>query len=170
MAANKDDLLAKQSALDMRARVDEMSMRLSRTATWSGIDTQASYGPNDAPHVDYARDLGDPGQYPYTRGAFPQMYRSRMWTLRNIVGYGSPEDTREGLERALQMGSAGLSITLDTLSQEAIDPDHPALWADAGQEGCSLPTLRDLEVLLAGIDVTTTDDLSAGRGTRDQTR
>lgn len=146
-----------RDSFDMPSQIDEMSVRLSRTATWSGIETQPSYGPGDSANLDYKRDLGDPGQYPFTRGSYPQMYRSRMWTLRNIVGYGSPEDTRDGLEKALKMGSAGISITLDTLSQEAIDPDHPALSADAGQEGCSLPTVRDLEVLLAGIDVTTTD-------------
>lgn len=142
---------------DVRAHIEDVSVRLSRTATWSGLETQASYGPDDVADLDYARDLGNPGEYPYTRGAYAQMYRSRMWTLRNIVGYGAPEDTREGIENALRIGSAGINIVLDTLSQEAIDPDHPLLSADAGQEGCSLPTLHDLEVLLKGIDVTRTD-------------
>ena len=142
---------------DIAAHLEDVSVKLSRTATWSGIETQPSYTPADIADQDYARDLGDPGQYPYTRGAYPQMYRSRMWTLRNIVGYGSPEDTREGITNALKMGTAGIDVVLDTLSQEAVDPDHPAFSADAGQEGCSLPTVRDLETLLAGIDVTKTD-------------
>ena len=142
---------------DIQAHLEDVSVKLSRTATWSGIETRASYGPNDVPDQNYARDLGDPGTYPYTRGAYPQMYRSRMWTLRNIVGYGAPEDTREGITSALRMGTAGIDVVLDTLTQEAIDPDHPALSADAGQEGCSLPTVRDLEILLQGIDVTQTD-------------
>ncbi|MET0545768.1 MAG: methylmalonyl-CoA mutase family protein, partial [Caulobacterales bacterium] len=146
-----------EGEVDIQAHIEDVSVKLSRTATWSGVETQASYGPGDIPETDYERDLGNPGEYPFTRGAYPQMYRSRMWTLRNIVGYGSPEDTREGIESALKMGSAGINVVLDTLSQEAIDPDHPAFSADAGQEGCSLPTLRDLEVLLAGIDVTETD-------------
>jgi len=146
-----------RSAADIKAHLEDVSVKLSRTATWSGIETQASYGPNDLPDHDYARDSGDPGEYPYTRGAYPQMYRSRMWTLRNIVGYGAPADTREAIAGALKMGTAGINVVLDTLSQEAIDPDHPALSADAGQEGCSLPTVRDLEVLLEGIDVTQTD-------------
>jgi methylmalonyl-CoA mutase N-terminal domain/subunit len=142
------------SADDIKAHLEDVSVKLSRTATWSGIETQASYGPKDLLAHDYERDSGDPGQYPYTRGAYPQMYRSRMWTLRNIVGYGAPEDTREAIASALKMGTAGINVVLDTLSQEAIDPDHPALSADAGQEGCSLPTVRDMEVLLEGIDVT----------------
>ena len=139
------------------AHLEDVSVKLSRTATWSGVETQASYGPKDLAGHDYERDSGDPGQYPYTRGAYPQMYRSRMWTLRNIVGFGAPEDTREAIARALKMGTAGINVVLDTLSQEAIDPDHPALYADAGQEGCSLPTVRDVETLLEGIDVTQSD-------------
>jgi methylmalonyl-CoA mutase N-terminal domain/subunit len=146
-----------RSATDIKAHLEDVSVKLSRTATWSGIETQPSYGPKDLSAHDYARDSGDPGEYPYTRGAYPQMYRSRMWTLRNIVGYGAPEDTREAIAGALKMGTAGINVVLDTLSQEAIDPDHPALSADAGQEGCSLPTVRDMEVLLEGIDVTQTD-------------
>lgn len=144
-------------AASIAARLEDVSVKLSRTSTWSGIDTQASYGPGEPAGADYTQNLGDPGQYPYTRGAYAQMYRSRMWTLRNIVGYGAPEDTREGIERALEMGTAGINIVLDTLTQEAIDPDHPAFSADAGQEGCSLPMVADLEILLRGIDVTQTD-------------
>jgi methylmalonyl-CoA mutase N-terminal domain/subunit len=148
---------ASRPQADIAAQLEDVSVKLSRTKTWSGIETQASYGPADVADLDYQRDLGDPGQYPYTRGAYPQMYRSRMWTLRNIVGYGAPEDTREGISRALEMGTAGINIVLDTLTQEAIDADHPALSADAGQEGCSLPMVGDLEILLQGIDVTKTD-------------
>ncbi|MDB5972347.1 MAG: Methylmalonyl-CoA mutase, N-terminal domain [Hydrocarboniphaga sp.] len=146
-----------QRAADIAAHLEDVSVKLSRTATWSGIETQPSYGPEDIRDTDYARDLGNPGEYPYTRGAYSQMYRSRMWTLRNIVGYGSPEDTRDGIENAIRMGTAGINIVLDTLSQEAIDADHPVLSADAGQEGCSLPMVADFEILLKGIDVTRQD-------------
>ncbi|SCK10811.1 methylmalonyl-CoA mutase, N-terminal domain [Variovorax sp. HW608] len=142
---------------DVEARLEDVSVRLSRTRTWSGIETQAVYGPEDLPDFNYGQELGDPGIYPYARGAYPQMYRSRMWTLRNIVGYGAPEDTREGIERALEMGTAGINVVLDTLTQEAIDPDHPVLSPDAGQEGCSVPTVNDLGILLEGLDITKTD-------------
>jgi methylmalonyl-CoA mutase, N-terminal domain len=144
-------------AASIAARIEDVSVKLSRTKTWSGIETKSSYGPEDVEGIDYQRDLGKPGQYPFTRGAFPEMYRSRMWTLRNIVGYGAPEDTREGIERAVEMGTAGISVVTDTLTQEAIDPDHPAFAFEAGQEGCSLPTVSDLEILLSGIDVTKQD-------------
>src|SRR5438045_9402000 len=97
MSARSDK---KPQGADIAANREDVSVRLSRTKTGSGLETQAVYGPGDVADLDYARDLGDPGQFPFTRGAYPQMYRSRMWTLRNIVGYGAPEDTREGIERS----------------------------------------------------------------------
>lgn len=136
--------------------LEEVSVRLSRTMTWGGLETEPAYGPETVT-PGYEEHLGDPGRFPYTRGSYPLMYRSRMWTLRNIVGYGAPEDTRDGIGRALAAGSGGINVVLDTLSQEAIDPDHPAVGAEVGLEGCSLPSVRDVERLLAGIDVTTTD-------------
>jgi len=141
----------------MNVDPEDVSVRLSRTRTWSGMETDAVYGPDDIAGLDHDRDLGRPGEYPFTRGSYPEMYRSRMWTLRNIVGYGAPEDTRDGIRRALEAGSAGINIVLDAISQEAVDPDHPLVEAQVGQEGCSLPSLRDLERLLDGIDVTATD-------------
>ncbi|HTK61164.1 MAG TPA: methylmalonyl-CoA mutase family protein [Pseudonocardia sp.] len=136
---------------------EDETVGLSRTATWGGLETKVSYGPDDIASVDYERDLGDPGSFPFTRGSFPQMYRSRMWTLRNIVGYGAPEDTRDGITRSLAMGATGVDVAVDNLTAEALDPDHPAVSADAGLEGLSLPSLRDVERLLEGVDITRTD-------------
>jgi methylmalonyl-CoA mutase, N-terminal domain len=136
---------------------DEVSVKLSRTRTWGGLETHPSYGPGDSSDVDYERDLGNPGEYPYTRGGYPRMYRSRMWTLRNLVGYGAPEDTRDGIATARAAGSGGIDVVVDTLTAEALDPDHPALGADVGLEGCSLPSVRDVERLLEDTDVTRTD-------------
>lgn len=151
------DKKANKDQTTLSSAIENVEVKLSRTATWSGIETRAAYGPEDVAGIDYQRDLGNPGQYPYTRGAYPQMYRSRMWTLRNIVGFGAPEDTRGGIERALKMGTAGINVVLDTLGGQAIDADHPALTYDAGQEGCSISCVRDMEILLDGIDVTQTD-------------
>jgi len=133
------------------------SVSLSRTRTWGGLDTQDVYTPDDATIVDYGRNLGDPGVYPYTRGSYPEMYRKRMWTLRHIVGYGTPEDTRAGIEEALASGTTGIDVVLDNLSQEAIDPDHPLFLNDVGLEGCSIACVADLERLLQGIDLTQVD-------------
>jgi methylmalonyl-CoA mutase N-terminal domain/subunit len=143
---------------DRPRTASELSIRMSRTRTLGGLETKPVFGPGDRrADWDYQRDLGDPGVYPYTRGSYPEMYRARMWTLRNIVGYGVPEDTREGVERALEVGSGGIDIIVDTVSQEAIDPDHPTMRADVGAEGCSLACVQHLETLLAGVDVTKTD-------------
>jgi methylmalonyl-CoA mutase N-terminal domain/subunit len=130
---------------------------MSRTRTSGGIETKPSYRSEDVGGWDYQRDLGNPGEYPYTRGSYPEMYRSRLWTLRNIVGYGTPDDTRDGLRRALLAGSGGIDIIADTISQEAIDPDHPNLRSEIGKEGCSLSCVQDLERLLRDIDITKTD-------------
>jgi methylmalonyl-CoA mutase N-terminal domain/subunit len=136
--------------------LDPQEVKLSRTRTWSGMETDAFYGPRDA-DAEYDTRLGDPGQFPFTRGSYPQMYRSRMWTLRNIVGYGSPEDTLEGIHQSLAGGSTGINIVFDVPTQQGIDPDHPAFGMEVGLEGCSVPSLDDMERLLAGIDVTRTD-------------
>lgn len=136
--------------------VSEVSVKLSRTTTWSGMPTEVFYRP-DEPDERYDEALGDPGVFPYTRGAFPKMYRSRMWTLRNIVGYGSPEDTAEGIAKSLDAGSAAVDVVLDTVSTQGLDPDHPVLRGDVGLEGASVSTVNDLERLLQNIDITKTD-------------
>ena len=132
--------------------VENLEVKLSRTKSWGGLEADASYGPAE-PSPDYTANVGDPGAYPYTRGAYPQMYRSRMWTLRNIVGYGAPEDTRAGIEMVLASGGTGVSIVPDPLTSQSVDADHPAFGPEVGLEGCSLPTLRDVDRLLDGIDL-----------------
>lgn len=136
--------------------IENLEVKLSRTKTWSGIETEPFYRPA-APDSTYHEKVGDPGTYPFTRGAYPQMYRARMWTLRNIVGYGAPEDTRAGVEMVLAAGGTGISIVPDPLTTQSIDPDHPAFGPEVGLEGCSLPTLRDVERLLSGIDLAKVD-------------
>ncbi len=133
--------------------LQDMIVRLGRTRTWGGLDTAPSYGPPGAPDPR----IGTPGEYPYTRGAYAQMYRSRMWTLRNIVGYGAPEDTRAGLMQVVENGGTGLNVVPDPLTSQGIDPDHPAFGPEVGLDGCSLPTARDGERLLEGVDMTRVD-------------
>src|SRR5687767_8711396 len=89
--------------------VGDVSVRLSRTKTLSGIETEAFYGPAERT-PEYVEKLGDPGQLPFTRGSFPEMYRSRMWTLRNVVGYGSPEDTADAVGASVRGGSAAVDV------------------------------------------------------------
>ncbi|MWV29295.1 methylmalonyl-CoA mutase family protein [Aurantiacibacter rhizosphaerae] len=137
--------------------LEELEVKLSRTKSWGGIETENSYGPADTSDADYAEKLGDPGTFPFTRGAYPKMYRSRMWTLRNIVGYGAPEDTRDGLEKVLASGGTGINIVVDPLTTQSIDPDHPSFGPEVGLEGCSLPTANDIDRLLDGVDLSKID-------------
>lgn len=131
------------------------TVNLSRVDTWGGLPTKSHYTADDLPedHNPHER----PGEFPFTRGAFPEMYRSRMWSMREIVGYGSPEDTREGLERALENGAAGMNVVDDLPTKWAVDPDHPLFRDDVGVEGVSLPSLRDGERLLEGVDLSKID-------------
>lgn len=133
--------------------LEDLKVELGRTRTWGGLETDEYYGPEgNAPEA-----LERPGEYPFTRGAYSRMYRSRMWTLRNIVGYGAPEDTREGLTKVIQNGGTGIDVVVDPLTTQNIDPDHPAFEPEIGLDGCSLPTARDGERLLDGIDMTKVD-------------
>jgi methylmalonyl-CoA mutase, N-terminal domain len=146
--------IMKAEELDKRKQIEKVKVSLSRTKTWGGgFDAKPYYTADDS-RTDYQQDLGDPGSYPYTRGISPNMYRDRMWTLRNIVGYGAPEDTRDGIRQAMAAGTAGINVVLDALSQQCIDPDHPAFGVEVGLEGCSLPTVRDMEILFEDIDIT----------------
>lgn len=155
MSKKTDPATANPEAESTQAMVPEQ-VRLSRTASWSGIETDAFYSPEEKT-TEYRDKLGDPGEFPYTRGSYAKMYRSRMWTLRNIVGYGAPEDTIGGIRQSLAGGSTGINIVFDVPTQQGIDPDHPLFGREVGLEGCSVPSLNDMERLLADIDITKTD-------------
>ncbi len=137
--------------------IENVEVKLSRTKTWGGMETKASYTPNDVGDIDYARDLGNPGEFPYTRGAYPQMYRSRMWSQRAMFGYGAPEDTRDGIALALEAGLKSINIVVDPVSQQYMDADHPSFAPEVGLDGASLPCVRDAERLLEGIDLAKID-------------
>ena len=77
---------------------DSFLSRASRHMTWSNIPVKAKYTPDDVDHLDYQQDIGDPGEFPYTRGIFPEMYRTRLWTMRNLVGFDSPKRTNERMK------------------------------------------------------------------------
>jgi len=149
-------MTAEQDRSMVQDLIEDVSVKLSRTATLSGIETEPFYGPEER-SARYDSTVGDPGQFPFTRGAFPQMYRSRMWTLRNIVGYGSPEDTANGIDGAIALGSAAVDVVFDVVSTQGLDPDHPVLRDDVGLDGASVSSLNDLNRLLRSIDVTKTD-------------
>jgi methylmalonyl-CoA mutase N-terminal domain/subunit len=122
-----------------------------RATTSSGIPVHPLYLPPDVGELDYARDLGFPGEPPFTRGAYATMYRSRAWTMRPLAGYGTPDDTNERLRYLLAQGATGLNITFDYPSLRGYDSDEPEARADAGLGGVAIDYIEDIDRLFAGI-------------------
>ena len=132
--------------------------------TDSGIPIPDVLDPASLPEIDFRRDVGYPGRYPFTRGPQPTMYRGRLWTMRQFAGFGSPEDTNQRFKYLLSHGMTGLSTAFDMPALMGYDPDHPMSRGEVGKEGVSVATLRDFEVLFGGIplaDVTTSMTINA---------
>ncbi len=123
-----------------------MSERLSP----SGIPIPGVVRPDDV-HVDYARDLADPGQFPFTRGVQPTMYRGRLWTMRQYAGFGTARSTNERFRLLLEAGQTGLSVAFDLPTQMGIDSDSPRASGAVGRVGVAIDTVDDMHVLLDGI-------------------
>src|ERR1700690_1137297 len=124
--------------------------RLERFSTWSDADVPDVLTPADVP-VDYARDLGMPGEYPFTRGVQPTMYRGKLWTMRMFAGFGTPEQTNERFKYLLAQGQTGLSTAFDFPTLMGYDSDSPRSMGEVGMCGVAVDTLRDMEVLFADI-------------------
>jgi methylmalonyl-CoA mutase, N-terminal domain len=127
--------------------------KLKNRATWSGIPTKTFYEPDDVAELDYRRDLANPGDYPFTRGVHGDMYRGRLWTRREVCGFGSPKDTNRRLRFQIEQGVSGLSVIDDNNGSLGIDADHPMGIHEAGVQGVSVSSLRDMEELLEGIPI-----------------
>jgi methylmalonyl-CoA mutase, N-terminal domain len=123
-------------------------LRAAPATTISGRPVHPVYGPGDA-----APDAPPPGQYPYTRGLHPQMYRTRLWTMRMFAGFGSPEDTNRRFRHLLEHGQTGLSTAFDMPALMGYDPDHPLSAGEVGREGVSVASLDDMRRLFDGIDL-----------------
>jgi methylmalonyl-CoA mutase N-terminal domain/subunit len=118
--------------------------------TISGEPVEPVYRPADAA-VDYERDLGDPGSYPFTRGVYESMYRGRMFTMRQFAGFGTAEETNERFRYLLDHGQTGLSTAFDMPSLMGHDSDDPRSLGEVGREGVAIDTLEDMERLFEGI-------------------
>jgi methylmalonyl-CoA mutase N-terminal domain/subunit len=99
-----------------------------RTATQSHIDLKSHYTPRDIDELSYKNDLGDPGEYPFARGIYPEMYRNRLWLKSFIVSYSTPEETNLAFKQYIANGLTDLRLLADLPTQCGIDPDHPAAW------------------------------------------
>ena len=122
-------------------------------ATISGRPVKVVYTADDLRGVDYARDLGDPGQFPYTRGIHASGYRGKLWTMRQFAGFGTPEDTNERYQQLLKAGGTGLSVAFDLPTLMGRDPDHALSLGEVGKCGVNVTSLADMETLFAGIDL-----------------
>jgi methylmalonyl-CoA mutase N-terminal domain/subunit len=127
-----------------------MAPRQPRFTTWSGAEVPDVLTPADGER-DYLRELGMPGEYPFTRGVQPTMYRGRLWTMRMFAGFGTPEQTNERFKYLLAQGQTGLSTAFDFPTLMGYDSDSPRALGEVGMCGVAVDTLRDMEILFADI-------------------
>ena len=119
----------------------------------SSVEAKRVYTPVDVADVDFARDVGFPGQYPFTRGVQPTMYRGRVWTMRQYAGFGTPEETNQRFLALIDHGQTGLSTAFDLPTQTGYDSDDPMAAGEVGQVGVAIDTLDDMETLFDGISL-----------------
>ncbi len=117
----------------------------------SGVTLERAYSPVDVAELDYLRDLSFPGQYPYTRGVQPTMYRGRYWTMRQYAGFASAEESNQRYKYLLAQGQTGLSVAFDLPTQIGYDSDHQLSAGEVGKVGVAIDSLADMEILFDGI-------------------
>ena len=135
----------------MSKLLEEQETAARRFTTISGREIRPLYGPADVADLDPARDLGEPGQYPYTRGVHETMYRGKVWTMRQFAGFGSAEQTNARFKYLLEHGGHGLSVAFDLPTLMGRDPDHPLSLGEVGKCGVAVTSLADMETLFDGI-------------------
>ncbi len=141
---------------------DEASSGGRRTA--SGIEIRRLYRPADRPERWYDEALGDPGGYPFTRGLYPEMYRRRLWTMRQYAGYGGAAESNRRFRYLLEEGTTGLSVAFDLPTQIGLDSDHPLARGEVGRVGVAIDSIHDMRRLFAGVplaEVTTSMTINA---------
>jgi methylmalonyl-CoA mutase, N-terminal domain len=136
-----------------RERYSATPERRDTFATLSGEPVRPLYGPEDVGPFD--ERIGFPGEYPFTRGVYPSMYRGRLWTMRQFAGFGTAEETNERFRYLLDHGQTGLSTAFDMPSLMGHDSDHPRSLGEVGREGVAIDSLDDMQTLFGGIDLGT---------------
>jgi len=119
--------------------------------TTSDIEIHDLYTPHTVSGLDYEKDLGYPGEYPFTRGIYKNMYRGRLWTMRQYAGFGTAEETNKRYRYLLEQGQTGLSVAFDLPTQIGYDSDHPLAEGEVGKTGVAIDTLEDMEILFEDI-------------------
>jgi methylmalonyl-CoA mutase, N-terminal domain len=152
---------------DARARIDEARRRWEEEVakpalaksperqelftTPSGVTVERLYTPDDIASLDYLRDLGFPGAFPYTRGVQPTAYRGRLWTMRQYAGFGAASETNQRFRYLLAQGQSGLSVAFDLPTQMGYDADHEMARSEAGKVGVAISSIEDMHDLFEGI-------------------
>jgi methylmalonyl-CoA mutase, N-terminal domain len=130
----------------------ERDTRAAPATTISGLPVQPVYTAADV-DLEYDRDLGDPGSYPFTRGPYETMYRGRLWTMRQFAGFGTARETNKRFRFLVEHGQTGLSVAFDMPTLMGYDSDHPRSLGEVGREGVAIDSLEDMRALFEGIDL-----------------
>jgi methylmalonyl-CoA mutase N-terminal domain/subunit len=145
------DSLGQWKNTKLKKALDKSPEREDVFKTESGIPVKRLYTPLDLDGTDYNSELGFPGEYPYTRGVYPTMYRGRLWTMRNYAGFGTAEDTNRRYRYLLEQGMVGLSMAFDLPTQLGYDSDDPLSEGAVGRVGVAVDSLADMETIFDGI-------------------
>ena len=135
----------------LKPALDKSPERPGLFSTSGGNPVERVYTPADLEGLDYSRDLGFPGQYPFTRGVQPTMYRGRLWTMRQYAGFGGAAETNRRYRYLLEQGQTGLSVAFDLPTQMGYDADSPVARSEAGKVGVSISSIEDMAALFEGI-------------------
>ena len=136
---------------DLNQAVSKVPLRHARFSTVSNLDIEALYTPEHLKNLDSNESIGFPGQYPFTRGIQPSMYRGRLWTMRMFSGLGGPEETNKRFKYLLEHGETGLSVAFHFPTLMGYDSDAPIARGEVGKCGVAIDTLKDMEILFDGI-------------------
>lgn len=131
--------------------VSKFPERKKEFFTSSNIPVGVQYSPIDIADIDYCNDIGNAGEYPFTRGVQPNMFRGKLWTMRQYAGFGSAEETNKRYKFLLSEGQTGLSVAFDLPTQIGYDSDHPMSFGEVGKVGVAIDSLEDMETLFDGI-------------------
>jgi len=146
---NMEEIKKSQEKWESENRLDGLPSAKSDM----GEELKVVYTPVDVAHVDYLKDIGYPGAYPFTRGVYPGMYRKRPWQMRLYSGFGTAEDTNKRWKYLLERGNNGVAVAFDLPTQMGINSDHPHAEDEVGRLGVAIDTLRDMEILYADLPV-----------------
>ncbi len=149
--AELQDSIQKWEKTSLNKALTSLPERRESFITTSSEPVNRLYTPLDIQNIDYEKDLGNPGEYPYTRGVHPTLYRSKLWTMRMFAGFGTAEETNARFKYLLSQGQTGLSIAFDLATLMGYDTDAPEAEGEFGKCGVAISSLKDMEILLDGI-------------------